>query len=69
MLTLRYYTRTLSYNDGTQRKKRKLKKKKKKHESIRESRGRFSGRAHKSKRKALGFHPNRKLNDIHASTL
>lgn len=38
--------------------------KKKRKESIRESRECFSGRAHKSKRKALGSIPNRKLNDI-----
>lgn len=44
--------------------KKKKKNERKRKGSIRESRGCFSGRAHKSKRKALGSIPNRKLNDI-----
>lgn len=47
MHVTRYYTRTFSYND----KRPKMREKK---ESIRESRGCSSGRAYKSKRKALG---------------
>lgn len=53
-------SRTMMRGKGEKKKKNERKRK----GSIRESRGCFSGRAHKSKRKALGSIPNRKLNDI-----